>query len=117
LPKQQKTGSQLPPPVASGFTVTERIWQFGPWRECRDTNGDGIVDQEAAGETRLTDGYGTYKADDDFDGFYDREWVAGGLAGETTSSKVIRERVPALGHVPPTRIVRCPRPHPPPMVQ
>ena len=42
-------------------------------RVYRDRNGDGMVDWEESGESRGTDGFGTYKVDDDYDGYYDRD--------------------------------------------
>ena len=95
---------------ANAPTITSREWSYRDGREFRDRNGDGIVDWEAIGEGRLTDGFGIYKEDNDFDGFYEREYEAGGFAYTINSDKAIREPVSQIHRVyRPTRIIRKPR--------
>ena len=95
---------------ANAPTSTSREWSYRDGREFRDRNGDGIVDWEAIGEGRLTDGFGIYKEDNDFDGFYEREYEAGGFAYTINSDKAIREPVSQIHRVyRPTRIIRKPK--------
>ena len=58
-----------------------------------DRNGDWIVDMECSGDSG-TDGYRRTKVDDDFDGYYDRVYSAGGIAGREEDAEVIHELVP-----------------------
>ena len=91
--------------------ITSREWSYRDGRAFQDRNGDGIVDWEAAGEERQTDGFGIYKEDNDFDGFYEREYVAGGVAYTVKSEKAIREPVSQIHRVyPPTSVTRKPKP-------
>ena len=126
LPVTLETGDKPAPPAGEpdsgdpkGKTekpvmVRVREWRFRDGREYRDRNGDGIVDWEARGDARLTDGFGVYKEDTDFDGFYDREYEAGGFAYHVRYDKRIREPVPRIDKVyAPTRIRRQPSPEMP----
>lgn len=70
--------------------------------EFRDRNADGSVDWEVVGADHGTDGYGIYKADNDFDGYYDQEYEAGGIAYHVNYTKPIHERVPQMFR-PPTK--------------
>jgi hypothetical protein len=115
-----------PPPVASVVipipggklansqpeTILVREWHtdYPDNKVLRDRNGDGIVDYEATGRDRATDGFGVYKEDDDFDGFFDREYEAGGFAYHVNYEKDIHERVPRIPPVfPPTKITTAPK--------
>ena len=99
-----------PEKEAKAPSITSREWSFRDGREFRDRNGDGVVDWETSGVARQTDGFGIYKEDNDFDGFYEREYEAGGIAYTINSDKAIREPVPQIHRVyPPTRINRKPK--------
>jgi hypothetical protein len=88
-------------------TILVRAWSFRDGRQYLDRNGDGIVDWEATGDARSTDGYGVYKEDNDYDGYYDREYEAGGFVYTVNGDKEIREKVPPIHRVyPPTRTTR-----------
>lgn len=92
-------------------TIQVREWRHRD-RDYKDRNGDGIVDWQAEGTARTTDGYGIYKEDNDFDGFYEREYEAGGFAYEVIRDEAIRERVPQIHRVSkPTRIRTVPKPN------
>jgi hypothetical protein len=93
-------------------------WQRGA-RFYRDRNHDGKIDWEVSGETwmghavqpfkmidagqgRVTQewtgqGVDTYKADTNFDGFYDVSYGAGGTNGQIQWTKRIHEWVPVVG--------------------
>ncbi len=71
-------------------------WYLGN-REFADNNGDGRIDWEVTSDGAWgTDGYGRVKRDVDFDGFYDEEREAGGIAGEIRWSRPIHEAVPPI---------------------
>ena len=72
-------------------------WTMPNGTEYRDRNDDGVVDWQAEGEDRGTDGFGIYKEDNDFDGYYDVEYEEGGIACHVTWTKAIHERVPPIG--------------------
>ena len=102
-----------PEKEAKAPAITSRAWSLRDGREFRARNGDGIVDWEATGAGRSTDGFGIYKEDNDFDGFYEREYEAGGFAYTINYEKAIREPVSQIHRVyPPTRITREPKGEP-----
>lgn len=74
-----------------------RVWHLGN-TGYSDTNGDGRIDHEVSDTEgrHATDGYGRYKVDTDFDGFYDKEFEQGGVAGEIRWSRPIHELVPMV---------------------
>lgn len=87
-----------------------REWTFRDGREFRDRNGDGIVDWQATGAARYSDGFGVYKEDNDYDGYYDHEYEAGGFAYTVNYDKEIREPVPQIHKVySPTRTTKKPK--------
>jgi len=56
----------------------------------------------------------SYKEDNDFDGYYEREYEAGGFAYTTRYDKSIREAVPMIHKIyPPTKTTRKARPNKP----
>ena len=80
----------------SGTSQSERarVWHLGD-TEYADTNADGRIDREIRNVEGHygTDGYGRFKTDTDFDGFYDDEREQGVYAGELRWSRPIREPV------------------------
>jgi hypothetical protein len=87
----------LPVIVITGSILIASCASHGPASpEYRDRNGDGLVDWEATGELRYTDGYGVYKQDNDFDGYYDRQYTCGGFAYSVTSDQRIHEAIPKI---------------------
>lgn len=86
-------------------TIAIKQWSFRDGREFRDRNGDGIVDWQASGSARYSDGFGIYKEDNDFDGFYDRQFESGGYSGAVNYDWKIHEPVPPIHRIyPPTQI-------------
>ena len=63
----------------------------------RDRDHDGRIDWEVTGTGWGSDGYGIYKEDTDYDGFYDRIYDAGGFSYQTRWSRDIHEAVPVVG--------------------
>lgn len=88
-------------------TKFTREWSYRNGQTYRDSNGDGIVDFQAVDEDPyLHDDYTVFKEDTDFDGFYDREYRAGGYSGAVTYEKQIREPVSQIHKIyPPTRTI------------
>lgn len=72
------------------------IWQHGA-AIYRDRNHDGKIDWEVSGETWRHDGIDAYKADTNYDGFYDLKYGAGGIKGGIQWSTNIHERVSTVG--------------------
>jgi hypothetical protein len=72
-------------------------WQRGT-KIFRDRDGDGRIDWEVSGDTWRHDGVDTYKADTNYDGYYDVESAWGGITGGEYSHKSIHERVPKVGN-------------------
>jgi len=74
-----------------------RRWHSGN-REFFDNNGDGRIDCEVVSVEGYwgSDGYGRFKIDKDYDGFYDEEREQGGIGGELRWSRPIHEAVPAI---------------------
>jgi hypothetical protein len=106
-----RKGSSFDPqktnPDAWKTTILVREWWFRDGREYRDRNGDGIVDWEATGEGRYTDDFGVYKEDNNYDGYYEREYESGGACYTVNYDKEIREHVPHIHRVyRPTRTIR-----------
>jgi hypothetical protein len=90
--------------------VLVREWRYRDGNEYVDRNGDGMVDWEASGSARGTDGYGVYKEDNDYDGFYEREYMGGGFSYHIVYDKKIRQQVPQFHRIyPPTRVIKRPR--------
>ena len=72
-------------------------WHCGN-TEYFDHNGDGRIDEEVVSIEGYwgSDGYGRFKIDTDYDGFYDKECEMGGVAGELRWSRPIHEAVPSI---------------------
>ncbi|GEM_PF-3256542 len=63
-----------------------------------DRNGDGRIDYESKNDNPGgPDGLVTYKIDDDFDGFYDRQVTEGGIDGGHKEKKIHVEVSPIKG--------------------
>jgi hypothetical protein len=108
--KRVETGSKSVP-QADEDTILVRTWSFRDDRVYIDRNGDGIVDWFESGSARYTDGYGVFKEDTDYDGYFDRQFKAGGFEYSVIEDLVIRERVPQIHRAyKPTKITRKPRP-------
>ena len=101
-------------------TILVREWTFRDGREYSDRNGDGIVDWEARdwegedlevdGQSRYSDGLGIYREDNDYDGFYDREYVCGGFDGRIIYDKPIYKPIPEIHRVyPPNKVTKKPK--------
>jgi len=83
------------------FRNGKKIEQTFCWQQgaaiYRDRDHDGKIDWEVSGETWRFDGIDTYKADTNYDGFYDLKYGKGGLTGGIYSSTNIHEIVPVAG--------------------
>lgn len=91
-------------------TIVVKEWSTRNGNQYRDRNGDGIVDWQATGSGRHTDGFGIYKEDNDFDGFFEREYKAGGFDYQIIYDRKIREKVPPIHRMfPPTKVTKTKR--------
>jgi hypothetical protein len=88
-------------PLASSDTNSSPVKAANSWKKgaaiYRDRNHDGKIDWEVSGETWRYDGVDTYRVDTNYDGFYDLEYSAGGIAGKKSPSKAIHDRVSVVG--------------------
>ena len=74
----------------------------------RDRNGDGIVDWQSSSDG-ADDGFMIIKEDNDFDGYYEREYQVGGYAFHTVYDRSIHEAVPQIHKIyPPTKVTEKP---------
>lgn len=104
---QDVEGREQGSEIKKNFDRSVRVWSFSDGREYKDRNGDGVVDWMRRGDTEDNDGFCQYKEDNDYDGFYDRAYRAGGYAYRVVSQDKIHEPVEDIHRVyPPTRFIR-----------